>query len=381
MRILQIVPSLEQEASGPSYSVPQLANALADRGHDVRLLSVGGQAPSVDVRCQQTRFANDWSSPRVLKHLWASREMKAALPALAAEADIVHAHGLWAMPNVYPARAAKRAGRPYVISPRGTLGPAALRFSAMRKRLFWLALQGGAVRSARAFHATSESEHGEIRDFGLGQPVILAPNGIELPSLSPRPAPPARTALYVGRVHPKKGLENLIAAWARAAPSHTGWSLRIVGPGDERYLDQLRRLAAQSGAPHIAFEGGVYGQDKQHAYRDADLFVMPTLNENFGMTVAEALAHATPVVCTKGAPWAGLTAHGAGWWIDHGVEPLTAALDKAMTLDRDALAEMGLAGRRWMADEFSWPAVAARMEAAYQWILDGGSPPPSVRLD
>lgn len=381
MRILQIVPSLEQEASGPSYSVPQLANALADLGNDVRLMSVGGQAAGVDVRCEQSRYPNDWNAPEPLKHLWSSRALKRALDEAAPRLDVIHAHGLWAMPDVYPARAASKAGIPFVLSPRGTLGAAALRFSRHRKRLFWLALQGAAVRSARCLHATSVSEYEEIRAFGLRQPVTIVPNGVDLPDLAERPWGEAKTALYLGRIHPKKGLEGLLQAWREVGAAHPDWRLRIVGPGDPRYLAELRALAEREGVARVSFDGPLYGADKQLAYRQANLFVMPTLNENFGMTVAEALSNGVPVICTKGAPWEGLMTHGGGWWIDHGREAMAAALRRAMDQSPEALARIGLAGRAWMSEAFSWAVVGAQMQATYQWLREGGKPPQTVRLD
>ena len=114
------------------------------------------------------------------------------------------------------------------------------------------------------------------------------------------------------------------------------------------------------GLTRVSVEGPIYGDAKTAAYREADLFVLPTLNENFGLTVAEALAAGTPAISTKGAPWSGLESEGCGWWIDHGVEPLAAALAHAMALPREALKAMGDKGREWMARDFSWDRVAQR---------------------
>ncbi len=109
--------------------------------------------------------------------------------------------------------------------------------------------------------------------------------------------------------------------------------------------------------------------------------MLPTRNENFAMTVAESLAAATPVICTKGAPWAGLAANGCGWWIDHGSEALAAALDQAMTLPPDRLRAMGERGRAWMQRDFAWDGVAVRMAAVYRWLARGGDRPAFVRTD
>lgn len=383
MKILEIVPSIQEEASGPSYSVPQLAHSLAELGHDVHLMSVGGMSRSLRVSCRQSQFPNDWPSVPVIRTLWLSKGLKAAVRAEASDADIVHTHGLWAAPNVVPAFAAVRAGASYIFSPRGTLGEAALQFSAIRKRLFWAVWQGRAARLAKCIHATSETEYAEIRAFGLRQPVSVIPNGISLPerpSVTGR-SNASRTLLYLGRLHPKKGLDVLLEAWARVTAAHPDWTLRIVGPGEARYVSELETIVARDGIARVNFDGAIYGAEKQQAYRDADLFVLPTRNENFGMTVAEALAQGTPVISTTGAPWEGLGRNGCGWWIDQGVEPLSRTLNEAMALDPSRLKHMGRAGRDWMEREFGWAHIAEQMDATYQWMVEGGRPPPTIRKD
>jgi len=108
---------------------------------------------------------------------------------------------------------------------------------------------------------------------------------------------------------------------------------------------------------------------------------MPTLNENFALTVAEALAAGTPAISTKGAPWSGLKSEGCGWWIDHGVEPLAAALAHSMTLPFQTLKAMGDKGREWMARDFSWDRVAHDMLGVYLWLARSAEPPPAIRFD
>jgi glycosyltransferase involved in cell wall biosynthesis len=140
-------------------------------------------------------------------------------------------------------------------------------------------------------------------------------------------------------------------------------------------------LAMALGLTRVYVEGPIYGDAKTTAYEDADVFVLSTLNENFGLTVAEALAAGTPVISTKGAPWSGLENEGCGWWIDHGVEPLAAAMARAMVLPREVLKAMGKNGREWMARDFSWDRVAHDMLDVYLWLAGSVDPPGSVRFD
>jgi len=125
----------------------------------------------------------------------------------------------------------------------------------------------------------------------------------------------------------------------------------------------------------------VYGDAKLALYRLASLYVLPTHSENFGLTVAEALAAGTPVIVTKGAPWSRLTQEDAGWWIGIGVEPLVACLRNALVLSEERLAEMGRKGRAWMAREFSWDAIGRQMAGFYEWLCGRGPRPACVRED
>jgi glycosyltransferase involved in cell wall biosynthesis len=330
------------------------------------------------------RFAWDYAHIPILHRLRSSRALSSALHDVAPTADVIHNHGLWLMPNISAGGAAGSGSTPLVVSSHGMLAPAALAFSRLKKRAFWALLQGPVIRGASCIHATSEQEYEEIRGFGLANPVAIIPLGIDLPEVPARPtAAPAveRVVLSLGRVHPKKGLARLVQAWSKVEAGYPGWRLRIVGPPELGHDDELRALAMALALTRISIEGPIYGEAKDIAHRDADVFVLPTLNENFGLTVAEALAARTPVISTKGAPWSGLECEGCGWWIDHGVEPLAAALAHAMALPREVLRAMGEKGREWMARDFSWNRVAYDMLDMYFWLARNADPPPTIRFD
>lgn len=381
MKVIQIVASVADEAAGPSYSVPRLASAVAQAGAEVSLYALGEPgapgpfAPDVDF-CAFRRTA-----PRVpgIGQLGFSTDLDRALRAAAPVADVMHTHGLWLLPNITPAEIARQAGKAFVLSPRGMLGAAALRFSRRRKQLVWAMMQKQAAASAAMLHATSEEECEEIRAMGLVNPVAVIPNGIDVPPLSRSAAGAVRTVLSLGRVHPKKGLDRLIRAWGQLGPEAEGWRLRIVGPSEAGCADDLRALTHALGLQTVAIENSLFGEAKLAAYREADLFALPTLNENFAMTVAEALAAGTPVISTKGAPWAGLEVEGCGWWVDHGEAAMAAALTNAMTRPREDLAAMGERGRAWMQRDFSWDRIGRDMLEAYRWIRLGGDRPATVR--
>lgn len=378
-----MVSRVGTEASGPSYSVCSLANALASNGHEVELLSVEDGRPPVAAKFQH-RLYPQASFP---KSLCRSPALFAALRAGAPAGDILHSHNLWLMPNIYPGWVSGPSSATLVISPRGTLSPWALGNSRWKKKVVWALAQRQVLASAACLHATSEAEYSDIRSHGFKQPVCVIPNGIDIPA-RPRlveseaqPTREYRVLLYVGRLHPGKGIDRLLRAWTRLAPRLSNWCLRIVGPDDRGHEAQLRALAASLRAPRVTFAGTAFGSQKWTEYRDADLYVLPTASENFGLTVAEALACGTPVITTKGAPWSGLVDEGCGWWIDHGIEPLVSALDLATQMTFTELKALGARGRDWMMRDFSWDHIAKQMASVYGWLRNGGTSPISVRLD
>ena len=383
MRILQVVSSVEIEAAGPSYTVPSLGRSLAACGHNVVQMSVGCNSASDSGNFHDRRFPPDSSGAWLRDRLLPSSSLKSAIDAESRSADIVHGHGLWRLPNIYCALAARRAGKPFILTPRGMLGPDALRFSRFSKKAFWLLAQGSAARAAQCIHATSEQEYEEIRAFGLRQPVAVIPNGVDLPPLqAERSISGARPyVLSLGRIHPKKGLDRLISAWAMLEAEFPDWELKIVGADEDGHARQLQALVTKLGLFNVAISGPVFGEAKQTMLREAEIFALPTLNENFAMTVAESLAAQTPVISSKGAPWQDLERYGCGWWIDHGADSFASGLRTAMSLPTQERLSMGERGAAWMERDFSWGAVARDMSAVYQWQTGSGPPPGTVRFD
>ena len=382
-----VVASVADPGAGPSYSVRALTAALARRGARVGLHTVAEwrRGREAAVVCNTVAHSEHPQTFRALPLLGAaclSDDLHRALRQSARQADILHSHGLWLMPNVYPAWAVRGARARLVVSPRGMLGAEALAFSGRRKRLFWRLFQRDALRRAACLHATSDAEHADIRAMGLTNPVAVIPNGVDLPAEdNTRATTGPRTVLSLGRIHPKKGLDRLIRAWGQVEAEHPGWRLRIVGPAELGHDQELAALSGSLGLTGVSIEGPLFGADKLAAYRAADLFVLATRNENFAMTVAEALAAGVPVISTTGAPWGGLVSEGCGWWVDQGVEPMVAGLRAALAMPGDELRAMGVRGRAWMARDFGWDRIAADMLDVYGWLANGGAPPPTMRLD
>lgn len=237
--------------------------------------------------------------------------------------------------------------------------------------------------AADLLHATSHEELADMRALGLHQPVALIPNGVHVPAaVADRGGTSGgqRTLLFLSRIHPKKGLDLLLAAWRQLQSRHQNWRLMVAGRGEAAHVTAVEQLARRLSVERVEFLGPVYGEQKSAVYAGADLFVLPTHTENFGIVVAEALAHGVPAVVSRGAPWAGLATHDCGWWIENTVEALTSTLDEAMGLCPDVLRANGERGRNWMRSEFGWPTIGRSMVASYRWLLDGGERPPCVML-
>jgi glycosyltransferase involved in cell wall biosynthesis len=374
-RIAQTVHSLRTDHGGPSRSVTALSGALARAGATVEIVS--RDAPDTPTIAPE--------APVTVRRIPADGPVRAllgrnaALDAALGAADLVHDHGLWLPVNHAACAAARRAGRPLVISPRGMLSAWALNHKRQKKQAVWHLYQRTHLTRAALLHATAESEADDIRDRDLRAPIVILPNGVDLPPPPvTRPASPdrRRRALFLSRLHPKKGLLHLVRAWAEAAPPD--WELVLAGPEEDGHWTEVQRVAAEVGARHVSWIGEVPDAEKWDLYQSADLFVLPTFSENFGIVVAEALAAGVPAIVTRGAPWAALDIHRCGWWIDIGVEPLAATLAEATGATDTARTAMGARGRAYVEEALSWDALGRQMLDAYAWVLGHGPKPAHV---
>ena len=383
---LHVVPSLHPVAGGPSRTVAQLANALACLGGvRVTLLSQGALGGPVvrpratEVSCRICHSA----SGQALRLGWPVRTELTRV-ARQTPPSLIHNNGLWQPVNHWTASTARRYGIPLVVQPHGMLEPWALQHKALKKRLGMALFQRRDLETAKVLVATSAGEYRNLRHLGLTQPVAVIPNGIDLtaaggPKVDRPRATGDRIVLFLSRVHKVKGLTNLVQAWAQVQP--TGWRLQIAGPDEGGHLAEVLRAAQAVGvAGSIDYLGEVDGVRKTEVYHNADLFVLPTFSENFGVVVAEALSHGLPVITTRGAPWADLETHGCGWWVDIGVEPLAAALRQAMALNDDERRAMGERGRAYV-QRYNWADIARQMADVYRWVLGQGPKPDCVQMN
>lgn len=335
-------------AAGTTTFVGQLSTALVKCGHKVTIV--------VRVFRPKTDF-----HPESVKILVSDLQRD-----LQITSDIVHLHGLW-HPWMYLAfRWACSQRCKIVWSPHGALTPWAFHYKCWKKLPVWWLYQKRALKGADLLHVTTPAEVEDVRRLGLSQPVVIAPLGVEVESARVlRQVTAVKRALFISRVHPKKGLHNLIEAWAILKPRD--WILEIAGPSYKGYAEEIMELARERGVgASVKMLGSVFGNQKKELYAKADLFILPTYSENFGVVVVEALAQGCPVITTKGAPWQSLEEQHCGWWIDIGVEPLVQCLRKVLLLPQERFWEMGERGRVWVQSAYSWMNIAKQMLEAYK---------------
>lgn len=387
--IVLTVRFLGERYGGPSHTVTGLASGLARCGLGVDVVT--GYHPRIDgtnvvpsSKAVNVHLTPVWQAgPIRLYSRFAQR-----LESLVAKrhATLIHDNGLWGHNNYQAWRAACFAGVPYLLSPRGMLEPWAMSFKGRKKRVALALYQQRILEGTALFFATSESEYDSIRNAELKAPVAVVPNGIDVALLKNGCLPKVqqvarqqRVALFLSRIHKKKGLINLLQAWAKIDPK--GWLLRLAGPDEAGHLTEiLDAIRAFGLTDSVQYVGSVSGEAKQRFYREADLFVLPSYSENFGVVVAEALAHGLPVITTRGTPWSDLATYRCGWWVDIGVAPLVEALQEAISLSDHERGEMGGRGRMFV-QRYNWDVIAAQTVSAYQWLLGKGDKPGCIRTD
>ncbi len=282
--------------------------------------------------------------------------------------DVVHVNGCWMPQCALAQRWAQHMGCKVVLTPHGMLEPWIIKRHYYTRKLpaLWL-YQKKALREAEALVATAESEKGNILKLGYNPNVCVIANGIDVDAVKMRTSwKRTRRIVFLSRVHVKKGIEMLIEAVAKLGNELKTYEVIVAGEGEAGYVEALKdKVAAAGTGDMVRFVGGVYGEDKWNLLRSADVLVLPTFSENFGIVVAEALACGTPVITTKGAPWRDLVEWDCGWWIERSVGCLADALRVFLTLTDDERERMGRNGRRLVETKYSSRRMADEMFRLY----------------
>ncbi|RQS69238.1 glycosyltransferase [Burkholderia sp. Bp8963] len=319
-----------------------------------------------------------------------SPQLREAL--LAADADVIHTHGIWMHPSADVIAWHRRQSKPYIISPHGMLDPWILNRSRLKKWIALRAYERNHLNRAACFHALNFEEADAIRAAGLKQPIAVVHNGVVIPDTD-SPGLPSwwqdgfsskNLLLYFGRLHPKKGVENLLAAWKECVKDgsiKTRWNLIVGGWGSESYISKLRGMVNEgASADGVHFIGPQFGIDKARTYAACDCVILPSFSEGLPMVPLESWAFRKPVAITRECNLSIGVERGAAFEIRNSVEGLRNFIEEIYRVGEVELREMGELGRALAEEKFAWNAIAEQMADVYGWMM-GIDKRPSFIID
>ena len=412
-----LTSSVSRNAGGLFESVRRLVQSLMAEGLDIRVFGSEDEHTAADIGAWAPVLVKVFRpvGPRQFGY---SPQFRLALEEFAP--DLTHTHGLWVYPSVATRLYCRRKDTPYVISAHGMLDPWAMRHSRWKKAVAHFLYEGAHVRQAGCLRALCEAEAQSMRQLGLKNPIAIIPNGIDLPAVSSQQSEVSspwftvggfksegrKVLLFLSRIHPKKGLVNLLKAWAEIRKSETGdrksteWILAIAGwdqGGHEAELKQLateleipwadvRELKSEIGnrkseisSSPLLFLGPRFGDDKAACYRECDAFILPSFSEGVPMVVLEAWAHGKPVLMTPECNLPAGFARGAALRIETGVDGIVRGLREFFQATDAQRRAMGDNGLRLVREQFAWPVLGREMAGLYRWLLGGGPKPDCVQ--
>ena len=388
MNIAFVLSYWQNRFGGPVTFAKERGRALTDMGHHVSYWAPDDgdsreeAVPTEDLR----RYRRDW--PRSWRR---SKELVRELSASAGSFDVIDISGLWLHPTYAASRIARAHDVPYVLRPTGGLEPWRLRRGYLRplkKKIYLELIAKPIMERAACLQAASMQEVESLRSAGYRGPVAIIPGGVDAdtlnacdlsecdeywPELKDRPV-----VLFMSRLSPEKGLDLLIPLWADIvkSPAHRDALLVVAGPSHRGYRETVEAMIGKHDLqPHVRVTGMVQGPRKRALLSRADVFVLPSYSENFGIVVPEALACQTPVVTTTGTPWQQLQTTDAGRYVSPTRDQLTEALRELLEMSSSQRDAMGRRGRDLVQQHYTWQKVAGQFLTMCDCILDGKAIP------
>ena len=405
IRSVNLVGSISRDAGGLFESVRGLVKSLQDLGVGIHVLASEDRWSAEDIRLWSP-VAVQTLPPRWLKGFGYSPRLLQAIEEL--RPDVVHSHGIWQYHGIASRRYSRRHGTPYIISPQGMVDPWALRNSRAKKVLASLIYESSNMQNAAVMRALAESEAQAFRTHGLRNAIAVIPNGIDLPEEGVAAEGPSwlryvergrKILLFLGRLHPKKGLPSLLSAW-RAAQRTTAsrdWVLVIAGWEQGGHENELKRMATEEGtlwadvrhqttepksraavSASVLFVGPQFGGEKAATLRCTSAFILPSFSEGMPVAVLEAWSYGVPVMMTAECNLPEGFVGDAAICIEPSAESISIGLQELFNASDAVLRTMGERGRALVASRFTWRKIAFEMEAVYEWLLGGGTKPACV---
>lgn len=364
MKVLHFIPSIDRTSGGVGAYMQLLAKELGKLCE----LYIATSASNNPLKIENAKVV---VIPTDIKYLW--RMKKTWIKLLNdIKPDVVHVNCCWLPQSAFTQKWAQKMGYKVVLSPHGMLEPWIIARHYWTKKLPALLLyQKAAIKNADCLHATAESEKENLLKLGYNSKIAVVANGIDVDNIVIKNDwYKKKNILFLSRVHVKKGIEFLLEAVSLLKSQMDGYIINIAGEGDDDYIASLKKKASELGIEKMVnFCGGVYGDKKWELFRNADVFVLPTYSENFGIVVGEALACGTPVITTKGTPWEELETEKCGWWTEIGTEATMTALLDFLSQDEDSLKVMGMNGRKLVEKKYSTQKIASDILDVYKSLL------------
>tara|TARA_R110000824_G_scaffold104214_6_gene247353 strand:+ start:22886 stop:24046 length:1161 start_codon:yes stop_codon:yes gene_type:complete len=382
MKVSILTPSVSRNAGGLFNSVRRAAVEMQRQGIAIRVFSPEDSNSSVDLPFWtplEVSLYRAMGSAKLGLCMGLRQQVGASAP------DVLHLHGLW----TFQSTVARATRRPVVISPRGMLDAWALKNSSLKKMIALRLFEAGNLSTAACIHALNRDEADSVRALGITAPVAIIPNGIDLPEAT-SPAPPEwldgsgrKVLLFLGRIHPKKGLSELLRAWSAlrvTAPEVARkWQLVVGGWDDGGHIEALKRLAAKLNIEEdVCFPGAVYHGEKHALLSHSNAFILPSYSEGLPMSVLEAWAYGLPVFMTRHCNLSFAFAEGGA--IEVTTQPAEIAATLASSLGNEQIVAVGAKGHTFAAERFGWSGIAARQIEMYDWLLGNRARPDFVEL-
>ena len=394
LNILHTVNDLSSFSGGPSRTISSLADNLASLDVDISIVT-----PFYKQSNENPNILPSNKSVRIVKanknifrrNLMFDRSFYQTLSDSInyKQNTLIHDNGIWLSSNYTVSKLSKNLSIPLVISTHGMLQEWSIMHKYFKKRLAWYLYQKNNISSSSLIHATSQKEAESIRKIIFNVPIAIIPNGVNKATkinlkstLNLRKfsinLSEDKILLFIGRIHPVKGLMNLLKTWNIVKPYNKKWKLVIAGPSDSDYSNTLERFVKDNSLEQsVIFLGPVEGDDLSLLYSKSNLFILPSFTENFGMVILEALSYGIPVITTKGTPWSQLITNDCGWWVEPNVEGLISALKDAVDLDEIKSKEMSLNAIK-LSQEYNWKTISSEFFNVYQWLLGRCSKPDNI---
>lgn len=384
MNISFVLSYIAERFGGPVIMAKSIGTQITKIGHNVSYWSTGDEVDKEELSAIEGASVYDLDWPQSWRR---SKSFVSGLSSRVDSIDIMHINGFWLHPIYAASRISHAHNTPYILRPAGGLEPWGLKSTRLKwlKKKAYLNLIGKTMmRNATCLHAITSREAEHFRQLGYRGQIIVVPNGIDIdrfttgdgreaekywPNLRNRPV-----VLFMSRLSPEKGLDILIPLWADIVKQQTYKDaiLVLAGPDDRGYSQTVEAMIKSYNlGENFLMTGMIKGQKKLSLMQRADVFILPSYSENFGIVVIEALACGTPVITTTSTPWEKLHKINAGRWVTPEKQELSQAVKELLDMSQAERQDMGSRGRKFVLENYKWDQIAEQLVMVYDSILHG----------